>query len=101
MGHARVLSKISDIETIKLLANKIVKEGLSVRDIEDITSEDKYEKKNTQAKRKQSNKAYESVEEELKEKFGTKVKIKNNKVEISFVNDNDLNRILEIIGLDI
>ena len=40
------------------------------------------------------------TQEQLSEKFGTKIKIKNNKVEISFVNRNDLNRILEIIGLD-
>ena len=37
---------------------------------------------------------------DLAEKFGTKVKIANNKLEISFVNSNDLNRILEIIGFD-
>ena len=40
------------------------------------------------------------IEEELCERLGTKVKIKNNKIEISFVNGNDLNRLLEIMNLE-
>ena len=101
MGHARVLSKIEDVEEIKSLANKIVKEGLSVREIESIVQDDnKYVKKNMQTRTRTTNSEYKIVEESLTEKFGSKTKIKNNKIEISFVNDNDLNRILEIIGLD-
>ena len=101
MGHARVLSKMEDVEEIKNLANKIVKEGLSVREIENIVQDDtKYVKKNTQTRTRTTNSEYKIVEESLTEKFGSKTKIKNNKIEISFVNDNDLNRILEIIGLD-
>jgi len=101
MGHARVLSKIEDVEEIKSLANKIVKEGLSVREIENIVQDNnKYVKKNMQTRTRTTNSEYKIVEESLTEKFGSKTKIKNNKIEISFVNDNDLNRILEIIGLD-
>ncbi len=99
MGHARVLSKMSDVEKIKELADKIEKEGLSVREIESLTSEKEYQKKNVQVRRNETNE-YKLVEEELSDKLGTKVRIKNNKVEISFVNKNDLNRILEIVGLD-
>ena len=101
MGHARVLSKIEDAEEIKNLAERIVKEGLSVREIENITQEDKkYTKKNVQVRTRSTNSEYKLVEESLTEKFGSKTKIKNNKIEISFVNENDLNRILEIIGLE-
>ena len=101
MGHARVLSKIEDVEEIKELANRIVKEGLSVREIENIVQDEhKYTKKNVQSRTRTTNNEYKVVEESLTEKFGSKTKIKNNKIEISFVNDNDLNRILEIIGLD-
>ena len=38
MGHARVLSKLSDPDQIDELANKIIEEGLSVRETEKITS---------------------------------------------------------------
>ena len=33
------------------------------------------------------------------EKLGTKVKIKSNKISISFSNENDLNRILELLNI--
>ena len=45
MGHARILSKIEDEEKIIELANKIVEEKLSVRDIENIVNGSDIEKK--------------------------------------------------------
>ena len=101
MGHARVLSKIEDNEKVKELAKKVINEGLSVRQVESLSQSDNLTRKNAQTRKtSSSSNEYKLVEEELSEKFGTKIKIKNNKVEISFVNRNDLNRILEIIGLD-
>lgn len=40
------------------------------------------------------------MEEFLCEKLGTRVKIKNNKLNISFSNSDDLNRILEILNIE-
>ncbi len=45
MGHARVLSKLEDDELINTLATKIVRDGLSVRDIENLVKEEDYTKK--------------------------------------------------------
>ena len=39
MGHARVLSKLESKEQQEELANKIIEEGLSVRDLENLTQE--------------------------------------------------------------
>lgn len=100
MSHARVLSKIEDNNKIKELADKIIVDGLSVREIEELSHSDKIEKKNSQVRHDTNRNEYKVIEEELSEKFGTKVKVKNNKIELHFVNPNDLNRILEIIGLD-
>ena len=101
MGHARVLSKIEDSEKVKELAKKVVQEGLSVRQIEELAQDDKLTRKNTQNRKVSSNYSeYKHIEEDLSEKFGTKIKIKNSKIEINFANKNDLNRILEIIGFD-
>lgn len=101
MSHARVLSKIDNNEKIKELADKIIADGLSVREIEDLSHTDTtIEKKNTQVRHDTNRNEYKVIEEELSEKLGTKVKIKNNKMELYFANSNDLNRILEIIGLD-
>ena len=41
---------------------------------------------------------YERV---MREKIGTKVKIKDNKIEIPFDREKDLERILEILGIEI
>ena len=37
----------------------------------------------------------------MREKIGTKVKIKENKIEIPFAREKDLERILEILGIEI
>lgn len=100
MSHARVLSKIENNEKVKELAEKIVTAGLSVREVEELSHSNNIEKKNNQVRHDTNRNEYKVIEEELAEKFGTRVKIKNNKIEIQFVNPNDLNRILEIIGLD-
>ena len=87
MSHARVLSKIDNNEKIKELADKIIVDGLSVREIEDLSHTDTtIEKKNTQVRHDTNRNEYKVIEEELSEKLGTKVKIKNNKIEIHFVN---------------
>lgn len=99
MGHARVLSKIEDDGKVVELANRIIKENLSVRQVEDLAIDEDYKKKNTLTKHQRNNE-FKFVEENLCDKYGTKVRIKKNKIEISFVNNNDLNRILEIMGID-
>ncbi len=99
MGHARVLSKLEDKNQIKELTYKIKDEGLSVRELENLTSSpEKFAR--THKVKKQINEEYSYIQDELCEKLGTKVKIKSNKIEISFVNGNDLNRILEVMNLD-
>ena len=98
MSHARVLSKLEQKEEIINLANQIVNDNLSVRNIEEISQKETVEKKHKITKQKTNNE-YHYIEEIMKEKLGTKVKIKTNKIEISFTNVNDLNRILEILDI--
>lgn len=100
MGHARVLSKIEDDSKIIELANKIINEKLAVRDIEQI-SDDKDIKKKIKINRHSSNdqENYKYVENLLREKYDSKVKIKDKKIEISFTSTADLNRILEIMDI--
>ena len=101
MGHARVLSKLDNKEQQKELAEKIVTEGLSVRSLEELTnSEEKYPKAHKQVKSKESFNDYKYLQDELCERLGAKVRIKSNKIEISFVNGNDLNRLLEIMNIE-
>lgn len=96
MGHARVLSKIDDSEKIKALANKIVDTNMNVRDLETETQKEEFPKRVKQNKQTKSAE-YLSLERELSEYLGTKVKLNNKKLEIKYENTSDLNRILEII----
>ena len=101
MGHARSLSKLNDEKQIKELIDRIINEDLSVRQIEEIISADNtLEKRNKIVKKENKHNEYSYLEEELNEKLGTKIKINNNKIIISFTNTNDLNRLLEIMHLD-
>lgn len=101
MGHARVLSKLDNKEQQRELANRIIAEGLSVRSLEELTnSEEKYPKTHKQVKTKEVSNDYKYLQDELCERLGAKVRIKSNKIEISFVNGNDLNRLLEIMHIE-
>jgi ParB family transcriptional regulator, chromosome partitioning protein len=101
MGHARVLSKLNDIEQIEKLADRIIKNDLSVRRLEEITSKPLDSENNANKKKKPQSKEFAYIEETLKEKLGAKVYISQNKLQISFDSINDLNRILEIFNINI
>ena len=98
MGHARVLSKLDDPKTIEDLAQRVITEDLSVRKLESLVYDN--EEKEVKTK-KSSNNEYKYMEDFLKEKLGTNVKINNNKISIKFSYVQDLNRILEIMNIDI
>ena len=100
MGHARVLSKMEDESKITGLAKKIINEGLSVHEIEEI-SKDEEIKQRVPITRRERNTDYTNIENELKDILGTKVKVDNKKINIYFENVNDLNRILEIMNIEI
>lgn len=98
MGHARVLSKLDDPKIVEDLAQRVITEDLSVRKLESLVYDN--EEKEVKIK-KSSNNEYKYMENFLKEKLGTNVKINNNKISIKFSNVQDLNRILEIMNIDI
>lgn len=100
MGHARVLSKIEDKEEITSLAKRIIDDNLSVHAIEEISKQEEI-KKRVPITRRERVSNYTSVENELREVLGTKVKVDNKKINIYFENVNDLNRILEIMNIEI
>jgi len=98
MGHARVLSKLESDEKIIEMAHDIVDKKIPVRNVEEISQNTEKKVKNVRPNKPKSNEYFE-VEEVLKDKLDTKVKIKDNKIIISFANVADLNRILDIFKL--
>ena len=99
MGHARVLSKLSDPDQINDLANLIIEEGLSVRETEKLTSTEDMPKKNKIKREPVYNARHTMYETIMRERIGTKVKIGTKKIEIPYDSDNDLDRILDILGI--
>ena len=101
MGHARVLSKLENVSDITELSDKIVKDNLSVRELESMV--DSTYKRNVEIKKKPKKvtSEYKYIEEALENKLGTKVKVTNNKIQISYSSDLDLNRIIELLNINV
>ncbi|MFQ9510402.1 MAG: ParB/RepB/Spo0J family partition protein [Lachnospiraceae bacterium] len=99
-GHAKVLLGVDDKEVQLQIAEKIIDEQLSVRETEQyIRSLNKVKPK----KKSLGNvELYQVIEDKLKNKIGTKVKINRKgenkgKIEIEYYSSDDLERIMEII----
>lgn len=101
-GHARALIGIEDEKRQIEIAEKIVKDKLSVRDVEKLVkANDKPEK----AKKKLSDEMevfYQDIAEKMKQKLGTKVNITgkgdgSGKIEIEFYSNDDLDRIKALL----
>lgn len=102
MGHARVISKLDDISQQEELVEKVKTEGISVRELEELTKEPTIIKTNPQKPQKPREESeYQYIQDELSEKLGTKVIVRKNKIEISFVNGNDLNRLLDCMNIEV
>lgn len=100
MGHARVLSKMEDEEEVSHLVDKVIKDNISVHTLEEISKKEDI-KKRMPVTRRRVDTNYFHIENELRDILGTKVKVDNKKMSIYFENVNDLNRILEIMNIEI
>lgn len=101
MGHAKVLSKFDDEELINDLANMIIEKGLSVRETEKLASNNDIKKEVKEKKVPTFNSRHTIYESIMREKIGTRVKIGTKKIEIPYDSDNDLDRILDILGINV
>ena len=99
-GHARALAAVKSQQRQIDLAARAAKEGLSVRQIEQLAKETKQpqEKKKT---RKVKSADEKRVEEDLKNALGTKVSLnrkgKGGKIEIEFYSADELERLIELL----
>ena len=99
-GHGRTLITITNEDERKALWERILAEGLSVRETEKLAAqEEKPKKRKPATKRKDPN--VTRVEEELKAVLGTKVTINNagnkGKIEIEYYSKDELERLLELL----
>jgi len=104
-GHARVILSIDNNDLQYEIAQKVIDEDLSVREIEKII---KNLKLNNKKEVKKSNTENENIyineiRNKLEGMFGTKVNLKNKnnkgKIEIEYYSNEDLQRILDILKI--
>ena len=99
-GHGRTLIAASDEDMRRSIWEKMIKEGLSVREAEKLAAGSPGAKKRKPAS-KRKNPDVVRVEEDLKDIFGTKVSInaagKKGKIEIEYYSGDELNRLIELL----
>ncbi len=105
-GHARALLGISDTGAMERLAQKVVRDNLSVREVERLAQGIKPAKpvKAKSSKRSDLKDPHtRNLEEELRRKLSTQVKVlprsgQKGKIEIEYYSLEDLDRILALLG---
>lgn len=105
-GHGRALLTISDEEARKRLADKIIRDNLSVRETEQLAQGLKPDRtpRSKNAKRLEIKDPHiRNLEEEIKRKLGTQVRVvpkntQKGRIEIEYYSLEDLDRILALLG---
>lgn len=106
-GHGRALLAIDDGELQYSIAQKVIDESLSVRELERLIKKvyatDK-KKKNDDKVDDSNNIYYKNIEEKLQSYFGTKINLSHKKdkgkIEIEYYSEEDLQRILDMMNID-
>ncbi|MNE39375.1 Chromosome-partitioning protein Spo0J [compost metagenome] len=103
MGHARAIVGLKDPEIVKQLAEQCVEQQWSVRQLEEVVKNlDRKPAAGVKAKVVKRDPYIDNVEEGLRERFKTTVKIKQGKdkgkIEINYYSAQDLEILLELLG---
>ncbi|MBC1423368.1 ParB/RepB/Spo0J family partition protein [Listeria seeligeri] len=102
-GHGRVLLGLKVKKNIIPTAKKVVAQGLTVRQLEDVVANLNENVSRETIKPARVPIFIRESESQLRDKFGTAVSIKRRdkkgKIEIEFLSDDDLDRILEILDI--
>ncbi|WP_026561626.1 ParB/RepB/Spo0J family partition protein [Bacillus sp. J37] len=102
MGHGRTLLGLKNKEKLNALVEKVMKDQLNVRQLEQIIQQlNNSVPRETKKKKPEKDVFIKERETFLQEYFGTSVTIskqkKKGKIEIEFFSQEDLNRILELL----
>ena len=103
MGHARALLAIASPEAQKALGQKAAREGWSVRAVEQAGQERGRPAPSAGSKaRRGPNVELAALEERLRRKMGTKVKLvpagKGGRIEVHYYSAEELERLLDLLG---
>ena len=104
-GHARCVLSLKGAVLREFLINRIIEDGLSVREAEKLAKDLSMEKKPKKEKKQPDTVAIEieRIRKNIEERLGTKVSInhgrKKGKIEIEYYGNEDLDRLLELLNL--
>jgi ParB family transcriptional regulator, chromosome partitioning protein len=109
VGHAKVVLGLADEKQQQLAAERVIKEGLNVRQTEGLVA--KIQARGSGATKPASitpltqDAHVADLENRIRERLGTKVHLRYSQgkggLEISFFNDDELERILNILGITV
>ena len=106
MGQARTLLGLKDKDRIDDLARKVVKNGITVRQLESLVAKLNEKEKKPKKKAIKKSAFIRASESQLTDKFGTSVNITEGKkgnghLAIDFASTDELNRILDLLGINL
>ncbi len=104
-GHARALLGLANETEMEKFAERVVRENLSVRALEELVAlstgrEIKSKKKGKPSNSSSSAVEYQELAEKLEERLDTRVRIDKTKITIDFGDGQDLQRIVRVIRGD-
>ena len=104
-GHARALLGLANETEMEKFAERVVRENLSVRALEELVAlstgrEIKSKKKGKPSSSSSSAVEYQELAEKLEERLDTRVRIDKTKITIDFGDGQDLQRIVRVIRGD-
>jgi ParB family transcriptional regulator, chromosome partitioning protein len=104
LGHAKVLLGIKDSSLQVLMADKVAKENLSVRELETLLQK-LSERPSHKINPRKYPPLFSQVEDKLRTSFQTKVRVKGDtgrgKIEIEYFSEEELNRLLDLWNIQI
>lgn len=105
LGHAKVLLGLKDSSLQVLLAEKVAKENLSVRELEALLVKLTDKPETRTVVHRTSSPLFSQVEDKLRSSFQTKVRLKGDtgrgKIEIEFFSEEEFNRLLELWNIQV
>lgn len=102
LGHAKILVSLKDEIDQDKLVQKIIKENITVRELEKIIKSNNNNNETEQNNKKDKKSEYARLEKIMEDKLGSKIQITGKgkgTIKIEYLSDDDLERLLEILNI--
>jgi len=105
IGHAKILAGIKNEELVLKFAMMVKEKQISVRELEEFVKNTELPQQVKKKEKKIDNVYIKSLESDLRSHFGTKVSVKDKngkgQIVINYLSNDDLNRVLELLGVEL